>query len=139
MPPAKPCQNSVSIGFNPVASAFCCPTAALLAFVVGTVGSSTEFRILGPFEVVEQGHALALGGPRQRAVLAMLLLQRGQVVTTDRLIDELWDERPPQAPEKTIQVYVSRLRKILGGGMLETSAGAIDLRSRRSGRRRRFD
>ena len=85
------------------------------------MGSSTEFRILGPFEVVEQGHALALGGPRQRAVLAMLLLQRGQVVTTDRLIDELWDERPPRAPEKTIQVYVSRLRKILGGGMLETS------------------
>jgi peptide/nickel transport system substrate-binding protein len=85
------------------------------------VGSSTEFRILGPFEVVEQGHALALGGPRQRAVLAMLLLQRGQVVTTDQLIDQLWDERPPQAPEKTIQIYVSRLRKILGDGMLDTS------------------
>jgi DNA-binding SARP family transcriptional activator len=69
----------------------------LLAFALGIVGSSTEFRILGPFEVVEQGHALALGGPRQRAVLAMLLLQRGQVVTTDQLVDQLWDERPPLA------------------------------------------
>ena len=113
-------KRRLQIGFNTLGQAFRA-AGTLLAFIMGAVGSSTEFRILGPFEVVEQGHALALGGPRQRAVLAMLLLQRGQVVPTDRLIDQLWDERPPHSPEKTIQVYVSRLRKILGDGMLETA------------------
>jgi DNA-binding response OmpR family regulator len=62
-----------------------------------------EFRILGPFEVVEGDRRLALGGPKQRAVLAILLLHRGEVVATDRLIDELWGERPPARAAKSLR------------------------------------
>ena len=79
-----------------------------------------EFRILGRLEVLEDGQQLALGGPRQRAVLAVLLLHRREVVSIDRLVDELWAERPPPTAAQTIRVYVSRLRKLLGDGVLET-------------------
>lgn len=61
-----------------------------------------------------------LGGPKQRAVLAALLLHRGEIVSTDRLIDELWGDRPPASAAKTVQVYVSNLRKALGDGVLVT-------------------
>ena len=54
-----------------------------------------EFRILGPLEVVEDGRAIPLGGVRQRALLALLLLHVNETLGTDRLIDELWGERPP--------------------------------------------
>ncbi len=82
-----------------------------------------DFRILGPLEVVEHGRVLALGGPRQRALLAILLLRRGEVVSSDRLIDELWGERPPASAAKTLQGYVSHLRKALGAGVLLTRSG----------------
>jgi DNA-binding SARP family transcriptional activator len=71
-----------------------------------------EFRILGPLEVV-QGRPLALGGARQRALLALLLTRANEVVSTDRLIDELWGERPPKAADNALQYHVSRLRKLL--------------------------
>ena len=86
-----------------------------------------EFRILGPFEVVEDNRQVALGGPRQRALLAILLLHRGEVVSSDRLIDELWGERPPATAAKTLQGYVSHLRKALGTGVLETRSGGYVL------------
>ena len=79
-----------------------------------------EFRLLGPLEVIENGRVLELGGAKQRALLAVLLLHRGAVVPTDRLIDELWGERPPQTAQKTVQVYISRLRKVLGEEVLLT-------------------
>jgi DNA-binding SARP family transcriptional activator len=79
-----------------------------------------EFRILGPLEVVEHDQLLALGGPKQRALLAILLLHRGEVVSTDRLSDELWGERPPASAAKTVQAYVSNLRRALGDGLLVT-------------------
>jgi YVTN family beta-propeller protein len=82
-----------------------------------------EFRILGPLEVVEQGRPLGLGGPRQRGLLAILLLRRGEAVSSDRLIDELWGERPPATAAKTLQGYVSHLRKALGNGVLVTRGG----------------
>jgi YVTN family beta-propeller protein len=72
-----------------------------------------EFRILGPLEVCSEGRQLSLGGAKQRAVLAVLLLRRNEVVSTDRLIDELWGDRPPATAAKTVQVYVSQLRKAL--------------------------
>jgi DNA-binding SARP family transcriptional activator len=75
-----------------------------------------EFRILGPLEARENGVVLALGGAKQRALLAVLLLHSNEVVSTDALIDALW-EKPPQRPAKAVQVYVSRLRKALGGAM----------------------
>jgi len=79
-----------------------------------------EFRILGRLEAIERGQRLELGGSRQRALLAVLLLHRGEAVSLDRLVDELWGEHPPPTATKTIQVYVSRLRKVLGTGTLET-------------------
>ena len=82
-----------------------------------------RFGILGPFEVADdQGRVLALGGFKQRSVLAILLLRAGQVVSTDELIDEVWGERPPTTAAKTVQVYVSSLRKVLGDGVLITRA-----------------
>jgi YVTN family beta-propeller protein len=82
-----------------------------------------EFRVLGPLEVVEHGQPLALGGPKQRALLAILVLRRGDVVSADRLIDLLWGERPPATAAKTLQGYVSHLRKALGDGVLLTRSG----------------
>ena len=82
-----------------------------------------EFRILGPFEVVEQQQPIALGGPRQRALLAILLLRRGEVISSDRLVDLLWDQRPPASATKTLQGYVSHLRKALGADVLLTRPG----------------
>ncbi len=89
-----------------------------------------RFGILGPFEVVDdQGREIALGGRKQRAVLAILLLHAGEVVSSDRLIEELWGERPPVTAAKTIHVYVSKLRKALGDGALLTRAGGYMLDS----------
>src|SRR6516165_9340625 len=79
-----------------------------------------EFRILGPLEVVERDGALALGGRQQRAVLVVLVLHRGELVSTERVIDELWGERAPASAAKTVQGYVSHLRKVLGGGVIVT-------------------
>ena len=73
-----------------------------------------EIRILGPLEVARDGEPLVLGAVQQRALLAVLVLHRGEVVSTDRLVDELWGERAPAAAAKTVQVYVSHLRKALG-------------------------
>jgi DNA-binding SARP family transcriptional activator/tetratricopeptide (TPR) repeat protein len=87
-----------------------------------------EFRILGPLEVVENGHMLDLGGQKQRALLAVLLLHANEVVSSDRLIDALWPERPPQTAVKAVQVYVSGLRKTLGRERVETKAPGYLLR-----------
>jgi len=73
-----------------------------------------EFRILGPLEVVAEGRPLALGGPTQRALLAILLTRANEVVSSDRLIDELWGARPPRTAANALQFHVSRLRKTLG-------------------------
>jgi DNA-binding SARP family transcriptional activator len=72
-----------------------------------------EFRILGPLEVVEQGRALPLGGARQRTLLALLLTRANEVVSADRLIDELWGARPPKTAANALQYHVSQLRKAL--------------------------
>ena len=75
-----------------------------------------DFRILGPLEVLDEGRAVALAGSKQRALLALFLLHRGETLSGDRLIDELWGERPPATAAKTVQVHISRLRKALGAG-----------------------
>jgi predicted ATPase/DNA-binding SARP family transcriptional activator len=89
-----------------------------------------RFGILGPFEVVDdEGRELALGGPKQRAVLAVLLLHAGEVISSDRLIDDVWGDRAPRTAAKTIQVYVSNLRKALGNGRLTTHGQGYTLRT----------
>jgi DNA-binding SARP family transcriptional activator len=84
------------------------------------VGQDVEFTILGPLEAARDGERLALGSPQMRAVLASLLLDVGRVVATDKLIDELWTHDPPATASNAVQVYVSRLRAVLGADALKT-------------------
>src|SRR5438132_5290505 len=72
-----------------------------------------DYRILGSVEVREGSRSLPLGGGKQRAVLALLLLDVNRVVSTDRLIEDLWPQRPPGKPQTAVQGYVSELRKLL--------------------------
>ena len=74
-----------------------------------------EYRVLGAFEVRAGDRLVELGGDKPRALLAILLLHRNEVVSTDRLIDELWGESPPTTAVRTLHGYVSRLRKALNG------------------------
>jgi predicted ATPase/DNA-binding SARP family transcriptional activator/tetratricopeptide (TPR) repeat protein len=74
-----------------------------------------EFRILGPIEAEEHGLKLDLGGLRERALLARFLLSANRVVSADRLADDLWSGSPPPHSMATLRVYVSRLRRALGG------------------------
>ena len=73
-----------------------------------------EFRVLGPLQVLKERRAVALGGVKQRGLLALLLLERNRVVPRDRLIDALWGESPPASAANSVQVYVSKLRGLLG-------------------------
>ncbi|HEX4745868.1 MAG TPA: BTAD domain-containing putative transcriptional regulator [Gaiellaceae bacterium] len=81
-----------------------------------------EFHILGPLEARDQGRPVKLGGSKQRSLLAFLLLHPNQVVSRDRLIDELWVGQPPDTATTAIQVYVSQLRKTLGPDVIVTQA-----------------
>ena len=95
-----------------------------------------EYRILGELEVENDGRAVELGGPRQRALLTNLLLHASEVVSADRLIEDLYGANPPATAAKTLQAHISRLRKALGAGwplrtrgggyVLELSAGELD-------------
>ncbi|HSS59067.1 MAG TPA: AfsR/SARP family transcriptional regulator [Solirubrobacteraceae bacterium] len=76
--------------------------------------ATTDFRILGPLEVVEEGQLVPLAGARQRALLAILLLHAGEAISSDRLIDELWGEEPPDAGSAALRVRISQLRRALG-------------------------
>jgi DNA-binding SARP family transcriptional activator len=82
--------------------------------------SRMEFMLLGPFEVRADCGVVSLGGTKQRAVLALLLLNANRVVTREELIDGLWGENPPETAAKVILVYVSRLRKVMAHGALVT-------------------
>jgi DNA-binding SARP family transcriptional activator len=81
-----------------------------------------EFRLLGQFEVAEHNGSLAIGQGKRRSLLAVLLLHANEVVSTDRLIDDLWGEAPPATAVKSVHVYVSHLRRALGAN----GAGARD-------------
>ena len=74
---------------------------------------SIEFRLLGRVEACRDGQPINVGGPKQRAVLASLLLRAGRVVSIDQLIDDLWPEHPPARAAATVQVFVSQLRRAL--------------------------
>jgi DNA-binding SARP family transcriptional activator len=96
-----------------------------------------EFRILGPLEVIGGGQPIELGGSRQRALLALLLTRANEVVSTDRLIDDLWGARPPKTAANALQYHVSRLRKALAGSeaivtmppgyLIRVAPGELDL------------
>jgi DNA-binding winged helix-turn-helix (wHTH) protein len=95
-----------------------------------------EFGILGPLQVLVDGTPVSLGGPQQRAVLAMLLAHANQTVPVDRLIDDVWGDSPPETAGNLLQGYVSQLRKALGKDVIATRgrgyavvvpAGGLDL------------
>jgi YVTN family beta-propeller protein len=100
--------------------------------------SELRFRLLGPLEAERDGTRLDLGPRKQRAVLALLLLEANRVVPTERLIDELWGDAPPETARSALQVYVAGLRKALGedgaslltrspGYMLQVGPRAVDV------------
>ena len=127
-------QRALTSAHHPLTSA----VSGLLPCYLFRVGLVLELGLLGPFEVrIDHGAPVALGGVRQRALLAVLGLHANQVVSTDRLIDELWGEHPPSTAVHTVQVFVSRLRGALGpagdrlltrppGYVLELGADEID-------------
>jgi DNA-binding SARP family transcriptional activator/ABC-type branched-subunit amino acid transport system substrate-binding protein len=86
-----------------------------------------EFRLLGLLQVGEGGRTIDLPRGKERALLAVLLLHANEPVSTDRLVDALWGERPPGNATKTLQVYVSRLRKSVGGERLTTTPAGYSL------------
>jgi predicted ATPase/DNA-binding SARP family transcriptional activator len=109
-----------------------------MAMGQGGRGARVEFRLLGPLEVERDDQVLAVGGRRQRALLALLLLQANTVVARDRLIDALWGENPPETAANALQVAVHALRKLLGpdrivthgpGYLIRVEKGELDLQS----------
>src|SRR5215831_17734123 len=89
-----------------------------------------EFRILGPLEVVDRGQALTLGGSKQRALLARLLLSSNETVSVDRLVEAVWGDRPPERSTNALQYHVSHLRRVLGAGWIATQASGYLVRVR---------
>ena len=97
---------------------------------------AVELRLLGPVEAVREGCEVALGGPKRRAVLALLLLEAGRVVPAGRLVEAVWRGIPPPGAAKTLQSYVSRLRAALepdvalvaraGGYVISVEPGLVD-------------
>jgi DNA-binding SARP family transcriptional activator len=87
-----------------------------------------EFAILGPVEVRRDGSELPLGGPKQRAVLAALLLAPNEVVSRDRLVEALWGDRAPPTAQRSLDSYVSRLRRLLGPDRLVRRTPGYSLR-----------
>jgi DNA-binding SARP family transcriptional activator len=94
----------------------------------GDLSAAVDFRVLGPLEAVAAGEAVPLGGPKQRALLALLLIHANEVVSIDTLIEELWGESPPRTAPAYIQNCVSRLRKALGPELLQTRPPGYVLR-----------
>ena len=86
-----------------------------------------DFRILGPLEARRDGVELSLGGPKQRALLALLLLHANERVSHSALIDGLWGEHPPETAAKALQVYVSQLRRTVGRELVHTRPGGYQL------------
>jgi len=101
-----------------------------------TPADDLSFRLLGSFEVARGGRPVQLGGQKQRAVLAILALDAGRVVSTDRLVDLLWGEQPPKTAVTSLQNFISQLRKTVGadvvvtkppGYLLNVAAAQVDL------------
>lgn len=94
--------------------------------------------MLGPLLVERDHHPLALGGPKQRVVLTMLLMDPGRTVSVGRLVDGVWGEEPPEGAVNTLHAHVSNLRKAIGGRdspivtqppgyLIEVTRGQLDL------------
>ena len=87
-----------------------------------------DLRLLGPLQAFENGRAVSVGRGRESALLALLAIHANEALATDRIVDELWGESAPENATKSVQIYVSRLRKSLGNERIETTAGGYLLR-----------
>src|SRR5215472_5355985 len=97
----------------------------MAAEAVASETRSVTFGILGPLEVRRSGRAVPLGGPRQRAVLALLLLEPNRVVSMDRLAEDVWAGDPPEGWATTLQTYVFHLRRALEPHRARGTAGDV--------------
>src|SRR5215207_3640540 len=86
-----------------------------------------QLRLLGPLEAAHDSAPVDLGAGKQRALVAVLLLNANRAVSRATLIDDLWGERAPGTAPKMVQVYVSRLRKVLPEGSLITRGNGYEL------------
>lgn len=84
-----------------------------------TVEKRLDFGLLGPLQMTIDGTPVPSGTPKQRAVLAMLVINRNRPVGVDALITALWEEWPPSGARASIHSYVSNLRKLLGGAGID--------------------
>ena len=75
--------------------------------------AAMQYRLLGGLEVTHDGRPVEIGSPKQRAVLALLVLAGGRVVSTDQLIDTVWGAQPPAAATTSLHTYISNLRRAL--------------------------
>jgi YVTN family beta-propeller protein len=130
-PETRPKSHQIP-SYNPSVTSVRSPAAP------ATAASGVRFRVLGRLEASRDGVPIELGTRKQRAVLALLLLNANRVVATERLIDELWGDSPPAAARSALQVYIAGLRKALGndgamirtkppGYVLQLEPGALDL------------
>ena len=90
-----------------------------------------EFRVLGPLEMLVEGRPIEIVGSRQRALLTILLLRANEVVSRDRLIDDLWGEQPPETAPNALAALVARLRKALPPDVVLTRPAGYELRIER--------
>ena len=79
------------------------------------LSAGLQFGVLGPLQLIADGNPVPLGAPKQRAVLAMLVVNRNRPVSVDSLINAVWDQSPVPAARTSIHSYVSNLRRLLGG------------------------
>jgi len=84
-----------------------------------------RFRVLGPLEVEADDGPIALGGPKERLLLALLLARPNQVVSVEALVRGLWGEQPPSTAAKTLQSHVKRLRRVLEPGRARGAVGEV--------------
>lgn len=92
-----------------------------------TGDASLEFRLLGPLEARLEGAPIALGGARQRALVALLLLRANEVVSRDRLIEDLWRDHAPETAANALAALVTRLRRVLPAEVIVTKAGGYTI------------
>ena len=87
---------------------------------------TVELGVLGPLQVRQDGAPVAIPGAKPRAILTMLGLHGGSVVSADTLVELLWGEDPPRTAAKALQTHISSLRRTLGDGFVLTRGSGLD-------------
>jgi DNA-binding SARP family transcriptional activator len=88
--------------------------------------AGVRYQVLGPLDAFTDAAPVSLGGPKQRLVLAVLLIEADRAVSDDRLVDELWADEPPDGARHAIQTYVSELRRVLTDEIVREGRGGVE-------------